>query len=154
MTKEAASQLAKHLEKTESELQHPRIRDTVLTANERWVLSQLELERNAARDKQGYPERVRDWWAAPTMVGKKKRKGKRMGKKQGAMAGEGVSVEGLRDNVGALGLGEREEMAEEMDEEEGGVLVEEEYEGFESPVAMSLVGSVGGDGEKKDEEEL
>lgn len=151
MTKEAALQLAIHLKKTEHQLQHPRITDTVLTTNAKWVLSQLELEREAARDEQGYPERVQDWWAAPTMVGKKKRKGKLLGKKQGASAGQGVSVEGLGDDVGALGLGKDQEL-EEMEEEDGSVCSEETFEGFESPVVMSPAGFEMGDGQEVEEE--
>ncbi len=153
MTKEAALQLAEHFEKTEYQLQHPRITDTVLVANAKVVLAQLELERDGARAEQGYPERVQDWWAAPTMVGKKKRrKEKMMGKKHGATAGQGVSVEGLGEEVGALGLGQDEEGDGRMEEEEGGVLSEEEFEGFESPIMMSPVGSVVSDGEEEEEE--
>lgn len=121
----------------------------MLTANAKWVLSQLEVERNAARGEQGYPERVQDWWAAPTMVGKKKRKGKMMGKKQRATADQSVNVEGLRDEVDALGLGE-----EEMEDQDGGVWLEDEqeFEGFESPVMMSPTGSVIGEGQEEEED--
>ena len=158
MPEEAALQLAKHFKKTEHQVKHPRITDTVLTASARRVLSQLELERDAARNDQGHPERVQDWWAAPTRPGKKKRKGKTIGKKQRATATQNVSVEGLGDDVGAWGLGEEEETEEEMEgekEEEmekegGGVSLEESYEGFEgfaSPVMMSPTGSVLSNGE-------
>ena len=155
MTKEAGLQLERHFEKTEHQLQHPRISDVMLNTNAKWVLAQLELEREAARDEQGYPERVLDWWAAPIRVAKKKRKGK----KQVATAGQGVSVERLPDDVAALGLGADEEIDEEMEEEEeeeeeeGGVLLEDDFEGFKSPVMMSPAGSVVGDGEKEKEEE-
>ena len=153
MTKEAALQLANHFQKTEYQLQHPRITDTVLVDNAKLALSQLELEREAARNEQGHPERVQDWWAAPTMVGKKKRRKEKMvGKKHGATAGQSVTTEGLGDDVGALGLGEDEEVEKEMEEEDGGVLLEEEFEGFESPAMMSPVGSVVGDGEEDEEE--
>lgn len=127
-------QLAKHFQKTEHQLLHPRITDTVLLPNARWVLSQLELEREVAREKQGHPERVQDWWAEAPMIGKKKRKRMMMGEEQGATAAQSVGAEGLRDEDGGLGRGE-----EEMDVEDGGVLLdeEEEFEGFESPVMMS-----------------
>ena len=155
MTKEAALQLAKHFEKTEFQLQHPRITDTVLTTNAKSVLSQLELERKAASDEQGCPERVQDWWAAPTKIGKKKkRKGNMTGKKQGARAGQNVNVEELGDDVGVLRLGEEEEMGEQreegMEEEEGRVLLEEKFAGFESPILISPAGPVVGD--RKEEE--
>ncbi|KAM0802139.1 hypothetical protein BDR22DRAFT_961811 [Usnea florida] len=150
VTKEAASQLQKHFEKSEYQLQHPRITDTVLTADAKWVLSQLELERGAAREEQGFPERVKDWWATPTMVGKKKRKGKMKGKTQGATALEMVSAEGLQGEVSALAL--REDEPEEQDcgisiegEEEGGL------EGCGSPVFISPAGSVVDDGEEDEE---
>ena len=150
MTKEAALQLSKHFEKTEHQLKHPRITDTVLLPNAKWVLSQLELEREVAREKQGHPERVRDWWAEAPMVGKKRRRGMMMREEQGATAAQSVGAEGLRDEDGALGRGE-----EEMDVEDGGVLLdeEEEFEGFESPVMMSPGGSVIGDGEEEEEDE-
>ena len=122
----------------------------MLTADAKWVLSQLELERGAAREEQGFPERVQDWWAAPTMVGKKKRKGKMRGKKQGATALQMVSAEGLRGEVGALVLRE-----EELEEQDGGISVEGEgegeLEGFKSPVFMSPAGSVVDDGEEEEE---
>ncbi len=154
VTKEAASQLVEHFQKSEYQVQHPRITDTVLIDNAKSVLAQLELEREAARAEQGYPERVQDWWAAPTMIGtKKRRKQKMTGKKHGATAGQGVSVEGLGDEVGAMGLGQDEEGDGWMEEEDGGVRLEEEFEGFESPVMMSAVGSVVGDGEEEEEEE-
>ncbi|KAL9135839.1 MAG: hypothetical protein Q9175_002959 [Cornicularia normoerica] len=114
VTTGAGLQLQKHFEKTEYQMQHPGITDVVLTASAKWILLQLELEREAARDEQGHPERVQDWWAAPTMVGKKKREGKMMGKKQGATAAQSISAEGLRDQVGALALG-GEELLEEGD---------------------------------------
>ena len=155
MTKEAGLQLAKHFSKTEYQLQNPGITDTVLIANAKWTLSQLELEREAARCEQGYPERVQDWWAAPTMVGKKKRKkGKKIGKKIEKMIGtkhrakadQTVSVEGLGDEINALRLGD-----EEMEEEKGGGLLKgEAFEGFETPVMMSPVGSVVGNDEEKE----
>lgn len=145
-------QLGKHLEKTEDQLRHPRITDAVLFTDAQRALSQLELEREAAKREQGYPERVQDWWAPPTMVGKKKRKkGMTVGGNQGATADGGGIGEGLGN--------------EEMDEEEGGVLLEEEHQGSQSPimmspggsqspVVMSPVGSVGGDeGEEEEEEE-
>ena len=145
MTKEAALQLTKHFEKTKFQLQHPRITDTVLTANAKSVLSQFELERKAASDEQGCPERVQDWWAASTKIGqKKKRKGKMTGKKQGATAGQNVNVEELGDNVGVLRLGE--------EEEEGGVLFEEKFAGFEFPTLISPAGSVVGDRKEKEGE--
>lgn len=140
LTQEAASQLAKHFAKTEDQLRHPRIIDTVLIPDAQRALSQLDLEREAAKARQGYPTRVQDWWAAPTMVGKKKRwKLKAVGENQGATACEGVFGEGLGD--------------EEIDEEEGGVPVEEEFVGFDSPVMMSPSGSVGDDGGEEEEEE-
>ena len=128
-------------------MQHPRITDVVLTADARWVLSQLEREREAAREEQGYPERVQDWWAAPTMVGKKKRKGKISGKKEGAAAIQSGSAEGIQDGIGALGLGE------EAGGEDGRILSEEEleFEGFESPVMMSPAGSMVGEEEEEEE---
>lgn len=150
MTTGAGLQLQKHFEKTEYQMQHPRITDVVLTASAKWLLLQLELEREAARDEQGHPERVQDWWAAPTMVGKKKRKGKMMSKKQGATAVQSISAEGLRDQVGAWALG-GEELLEGGD---GSFLEgEQESEGFKSPVVMSPVGSVLGDGEEEAETE-
>ena len=141
-------QLQKHFEKSEQQLEHPRITDAVLTADAKWVLSQLELEREAAREEQGYPERVQDWWAAPIMVGKKKRKGKMKGKKQGATALEMVNDEGLRSEVSALALRE-----DELEEQDGGISIEGEGEsgGFESPVFMSPAGSVVDDGEEEEE---
>lgn len=140
MTKQAALQLGKHFEKTEDQLRHPRITDSVLLPAAQGALSQLETEREAAKREQGYPKRVQDWWAAPTMVGKKKRwMLKAVGENQGATAGEGVFGEGLGD--------------EEIDEEEDGVAVEEEFVGFDSPVMMSPSGSVGDDGGKEEEEE-
>lgn len=39
-----------------------------------------------------------------------------------------------------------------QEEEEGGVLLEEVFEGFESPIMMSPVGSVVSDGEEEEEE--
>ena len=60
VTKEAGLQLATHIEKTGFQLQHPSITDIVLTANASWVLSQLEVERKAAREEQGYLEREQD----------------------------------------------------------------------------------------------
>ncbi len=78
MTKEAALQLGKHFGKTEYQLKHPRISDTVLTSNAKWVLSELERERETAKDEQGYPERVQDWWAAPTKSVKRMRNRKNM----------------------------------------------------------------------------
>lgn len=141
-------QLQKHFEKSEHQLEYPRITDAVLTADAKWVLSQLELERGAAREEQGFPERVQDWWAAPTMVGKKKRKGKMKGEKQGATALEMVSAEGLRGKVGSLALRE-----DELEEQDGGISIEGEGEidGYESPVFMSPTGSVVDDGEKEEE---
>ena len=146
-------QLQKHFEKSEYELEHPRITDAVLTADAKWVLSQLELERGAAREEQGFPERVKDWWAAPTMVGKKKRKGKMKGKKQGATALQMVSAEGLRGKVSALALGEDE--LDELEEQDCGISVEGEgeggLEGCGSPIFISPVGSVVDDGEEDEE---
>ena len=148
VTKEAALQLQNHFEKSEDHLEHPRITDAVLTADAKWVLSQLELERETAREEQGYPERVQDWWAAPTMVGKKKRKGKMKGKSKGATALEMVNDEGLRGEVSALALTE-----EELEEQDGGISIEGEgeLEGCESPVFMSPAGSVVDDGEEEEE---
>ena len=148
VTKEAGLQLQKHLEKSEYQLEHPGITDAVLTDDAKWVLSQLELERGAAREEQGFPERVQDWWAAPTMVGKKKRKGKMRGKKQGATGLGMVNDEGLRGEVSALAL-----RGEELEEQDGGISVGEEGElgGFESPVFMSPAGSVVDDGEGEEE---
>ena len=148
VTKEAALQLQKHFEKSEHQLEHPHITDAVLTADTKWVLSQLELERGAAREEQGFPERVQDWWAAPTMAGKKKRKGKMKGGKQGATALEMVSPEGLQGEVSALALQE-----DELEEQDGGISVEGEGEsrGFESPVFMSPAGSVVDDEEGEEE---
>ena len=147
MTEEAAAQLVAHLRKTEYQLQHPRITETVLTPNAKWVLSQLELEREAARAQQGYPERVQDWWAAPTMPGKKK-KWTVMEKTQGATAGGGVSIEGLGNEVGARGLGEDD--ADEDEEDRDGS--EEESEECGSMVMISPAGSVIGEEEAEEEE--
>ena len=134
-----ASQLAKHFEKTEFQLKRPRITDAVLTDDARRVLSELQLERDTARDEQGYPERVRDWWAAPTVPGKKKRKkGKMMATEEGAAAGLEVSDGGLQDAVRGLRLEEEKEMEEE--------------EGIHSPVMLSPEGSMVGDGDEEDEE--
>ena len=126
-------QLGKHFKKTEDQLAHPRLTDTVLTPEAILILSELNLEREAAREEQGNPERVQEWWAVPTMVGKKKEKktkGKRKAKTQGAAAAQSASAEGPPGEVGALGLGE---------EEDGGVMLgeEEESKGFDSPVMMS-----------------
>ena len=147
-------QLQKHFEKSEYELEHPRITDAVLTADAKWVLSQLELERGAAREAQGFPERVKDWWAAPTIVGKKKRKGKMKGKKQGATAPQKVSAEGLQGEVSALALRE-----DEPEEQDCGISIEDEVEGegegglegCGSPVFISPAGSVVNDGEEDEE---
>ena len=134
-----ASQLWKHFNKTEFQLKHPRITDAVLTTEAKRVLSELQLERDTARDEQGYPERVQDWWAAPTVLGKKKRKkGKMMATKEGATAGLEVSDEGIEDAVGRMGLGEEKEMEEE--------------EGIHSPVMLSPRGSMMGEGDEEDVE--
>ena len=134
-----ASQLAKHFEKNEFQLKHPRITDAVLTTDAKRVLSELQLERDTARDEQGYPERVQDWWAAPTMPGKKKRKkGKMTATKEGATAGLEVSDEGIQDAVRGLRLGEETEMEEE--------------EGIHSPVMLSPRESMMGEGDEEDEE--
>ena len=134
-----ASQLEKHFEKTEFQLKHPRITDAVLTDDAKRVLSELQRERDTARDEQGYPERVRDWWAAPTVHDKKKRKkGKMMATKEGATADVEVSDEGIQDAVRRLRLGEEKEM--------------EEDEGTHSPIMLSPGGSVVGDGDEEDEE--
>lgn len=150
MTEKVAVQLANHFKKTETQLLHPRITDTVLLPAAKLVLSQLEMEREAAKAEQGYPERVKDWWAGPTGVGKKKRKRMMNGEEEEATATQGVSAGGPRDEDGALGRGE-----EEMDVEEGGVWLDEEekFEGFESPVMMSPGGFEMGDGEGEGEEE-
>ena len=141
-------QLQKHFEKSEEELQQPRITDAVLTADAKWVLSQLELERGVAREEQGFPERVQDWWAAPTMVGKKKRKRKIRGKKKGATAPQMVGAEDLRGEVSALALRE-----DDVEEQDSGIAMEEEkeFERCESPVFMSPAGSVVDDGEEEEE---
>ena len=141
-------QLQKHFEKSEDQLQQPRITDAVLTDNAKWVLSQLELERGVAREEQGFPERVQDWWAAPTMVGKKKRKGKIGGKNKGATAPQMVGAEDLRGEVGALAL-----RVDEVEEQDSGISMEEEpdFERCESPVFMSPAGSVVDDGEEEEE---
>ena len=148
VTKEAGLQLQQHFEKSEHQLEHPRITDAVLTDDAKWVLSQLELEREAAREEQGCPERVQDWWAAPTIVGKKKRKGKMKGKNQGATALEMVNDEGLRGDVRALALTE-----EELEEQDGGISIGGvgKFGGVESPVFMSPAGSVVDDGEEEEE---
>ena len=133
-----ASELAKHLKKTEFQLQHPRIIDAVLTSNAKKILSELELERDMASAEQAYPERVQDWWAAPTIIGKKKRKkGKLIGKKEGAAASLEFSDEGIRDGVSRLKLGEKEGMVEE--------------EGIYSPLVLSPTGSMVGEGNEKEE---
>ena len=150
ISKDVASQLAKHFEKTEFQLKHPRITDTVLTDAAKRVLSELQRERDTARDEQGYPERVRDWWTAPTVPGKKKRKkGMTMATEEGATAGLEVSDGEMQDAVRRLRLGEEEE---EMEEEEGIPFLEEGLEGFDSPVMLSPEGSVVGDGDEEDEE--
>lgn len=150
MTKEEALQLGKHLEKSEHELKHPRITDTVLLPGAMRLLSQLESEREKAKGEQGYPERVRDWWAAPTMVGKRHGRKMRARKRREAAAAKGASEEGLREEDVALGGKD-----EEMDEDEGGVLLSEgqELEGFNSPVMMSPGGPGMGDGEGEGEDE-
>ena len=141
-----------HWNKTEQHQQHPEISDGLaLTDDVKSALALLRDERAVAAAQQGNPDRVADWWVQPEIKSKRKeRKGKKA-KNQGATAGRAVSVDGLRADVEALGLGEEEEMEGEMEEEEGGVLVKEEYEGFESPVVMSPVGSVVGDGEEEEE---
>lgn len=116
----------------------------------------LRDERAVAAAKQGNPERVADWWVQPEIKSKRKKsKNEKKGnnaKKQEATAGHGIIGEGSWDEVGALGLGEHEEMDEEMDKEEGGVLLKEEFLGFESPARMSSAWSVVGDGEGEEEE--
>lgn len=152
VTKEEASQLGQHLDKSEYRLQHPRIIDTVLLPGAQWLLSELETEQEAAKAEQGNPERVHDWWAEPTMVGKKHGKKMRARERREAAAAQNVSAEGLREEDGASGWEDSE-----MDVEEGGVLLveEEEFEGFNSPVMMSPGGPEMGDGagEGEDEEE-
>lgn len=145
MTKDTASQLVKHFQKTEFQLQNPKITDAVLTPDAKLVLSQLELERNAARQEQGHPERVQDWFAMPTVAAKKKGKMKMTGKTQGTTAGQSDDIEGLGDDVEGLRLGEEDEMEEEG---EGGVLSKEESEELRSPTMMYPTGSVVGEGEK------
>ena len=130
-------------------MKHPRITDAVLTDDAKRVLSELQRERDTARDEQGYPERVQDWWTAPTVPGKKKRrKGKTMAMEEGATAGLEVSDGEIEDVVRGLRLGEEEE----MEEEEGSPSLEEGFQGFDSPVMLSPVGSVVGDGDEEDEE--
>ena len=135
-----ASQLEKHFEKTEFQLKHPRITDAVLTDDAKRVLSALQLERDAARDEQGYPERVRDWWAAPTVPGKKKKrkKGRMMATEEEATAGLEISDGEIQDAVGGLRLVEEKEMEEE--------------EWPHSPIMLSPGGSMVGDGDEEDEE--
>lgn len=120
--------------------------DPVLTTDAKGVLFQLELERGAAREEQGHPDRVQDWWPKPAMSGTKKGKGKRKGKKNRVTASRHVNIQGLGDEVGALILGEETEIVEE---EKGSALSEEGFHGFESPVMMSPMGSVVG-GEDED----
>ena len=119
-------------------MKRPRITDAVLTTDAKRVLSELQLERDMARDEQGYPERVQDWWAAPTVQGKKKRKKGKMATKEGATAGLEVSDEGIQDAVRGLKLGEEKEMEEE--------------EGIHSPVMLSPRESMMGEGDEEDEE--
>lgn len=59
-------------------------------------------------------------------------------KEEGAAAVQDVSVEGLRDDVEAMDLGK----SEEMEEEEGGVMLGERFEGCESPVMMPPAGAL------------
>lgn len=151
VTREVVVQLVNHLKKSPDQLLHPKITDRVLLPAAKGLLSQLEMEREAAKAEQGNPERVMDWWPGATIVGKKKRKRRVNGKKQGATASQGVNAEGSGDEDGALGWGE-----DEMDVDEGGVLLseKEEFEGFNSPVMMSPEGSeMGGEGEGEGGEE-
>lgn len=131
--------------------------DLALTDDVKSALALLRDERAVAAAQQGNPDRVADWWVQPEIRGKRKKgmKGKKgkNAKKLGATAGQGVNVERFGDDVGALGLGEDEEMKEEMEEEEGGVRLEEGFEGFESPAMMSPVGSVVGDREEEEDAE-
>ena len=129
-----ASELHQHLLKSEYQLQHPGIADAVLTKDAKLVLAQLESERKAARSEQGNPERVKDWWGPPTMLGKKKRKKMKKDQSQGTIAAEEISNEMVED-VG-------------MEEEESRFWAEEGAEGLESPVMMSPTGSLMGDEEE------
>ena len=131
MTKDTASQLEKHFQKTEFQLQNPKITDTVLTPDAKLVLSQLDQEREVAKEKQGHPERVQDWFTMPTMATKKKGKTEMTGKVEGATADQDVDVERLGNNVEGLKLEEEDEMEEEG---EGRLLSEEELEGLWSAV--------------------
>ena len=148
--------LMQHWKKTEHHQQNPKISDGLaLTTDVKYALDLLRDERAVAAALQGNPERVADWWVQPEIKSKKKRKRGKNAKKQGATAGVDVNNEGLGDDVGWMALGEEEETVEEMEgekEEEtkkegGGVLLEERYEGFDSPVMMSPTGSVVSDGE-------
>ncbi|CAD6578575.1 MAG: hypothetical protein ASARMPRED_008766 [Alectoria sarmentosa] len=145
--------LLQHWNKTEHHQQKPKISDGLaLTDDVKSALALLRDERALAATQQGNPEHVADWWVQPEIKSKRKKSKKekrgKNGKKQGATARQSFIVEGLGDDVGALGLGEEEE----MEEEEGGVLLKEVLVGFESPALMSPAGSVEGDEEDEEEE--
>ncbi|MCJ1454776.1 hypothetical protein MMC28_005129 [Mycoblastus sanguinarius] len=159
VTKEASKQLNIHLGKSEYEQQHPKLSEGIALGEEAlWVLSQLDLERNAARAEQGSPERVADWWTGgrgEKGKGKAKRKYK---SKKASKQGE-VGVEGLGAGLSGFGLGEEaddmDEGGVELDEqkfgEEGegeGENEDEEFEGAEGLVSMSPEGSVVGEDEE------
>ncbi|KAF6222626.1 hypothetical protein HO133_000673 [Letharia lupina] len=149
--------LLQHWTKTEHHQQNPKISDGLaLTDDVKSALALLTDERAVAAAQQGNPERVADWWVQPEIKSKrkdskKKKKGKNA-KEQGATAGQGVSVEGFQDDFGALALGKDGDIEEKMKREEGGVSLEEEFEGFESPVMMSPAGSVIGEGQEEEED--
>ena len=144
--------LMQHWKKTEHHQQNPKMSDGLaLTDDVRAALDLLRDERAMAAAQQGNPDRVADWWVQPEIKSKRKGKKGKDAERRGGIAARSVSLEGLGDDVRDFGLGDGEE---EMEEEEGSPSPEEEgFQGFNSPVMLSPVGSVVGDGDEEDDDE-
>lgn len=131
-----------HWKKTEHHQQNPKISDGLaLTDGVKAALDLLRDERAVAAAQQGNPERVADWWVQPEIKSKKKEKRRKIAQKQGTTAGQRVGGELIRDSITALNLGEETEIVKE---EKDSALSEAGFQGFESPVMMSPMGSVVG----------
>lgn len=131
-----------HWKKTEHHQQNPKISDGLaLTDGVKAALDLLRDERAVAAAQQGNPERVADWWVQPEIKSKKKEKRRKIAQKQGTAAGQRVGGELIRDSITALNLGEEMEIVKE---EKDSALSEAGFQGFESPVMMSPMGSVVG----------